>query len=60
MKNSNKFTFANTYVKNLSSCNWCGNTQQDNYYGERYSYSYMGNYKFNLIMAWFWFRKRER
>ena len=48
-KFSSKFTFANTYVKRIyPAAIGSGNTQQDNYYGERYSYSYMGNYKFNL------------
>ncbi len=48
-KFTNKFTVANTYIKRIynRSPN-SGNTQQDNYYGERYSYLYQGNYNFNL------------
>tara|TARA_A100001011_G_scaffold216267_1_gene224191 strand:+ start:1457 stop:3427 length:1971 start_codon:yes stop_codon:yes gene_type:complete len=46
---TNKFTVANTYIKRIynRSPN-SGNKQQDNYYGERYSYLYQGNYNFNL------------
>ena len=46
---TNKFTVANTYIERIynRSPN-SGNKQQDNYYGERYSYLYQGNYNFNL------------
>ncbi len=48
-KFSNKLTLANTYIKRIyPAAIGSGNTQQDNYYGERYIYSYMGDYKFNL------------
>ena len=48
-KLTNKLTVANTYIERIynRSPN-SGNKQQDNYYGERYSYLYQGNYNFNL------------
>ena len=46
---TNKFTFANTYIKRIySDAPESKNTVKDNYYGERYSLLYSGNYDFNL------------
>ena len=48
-KFSNKFTLANTYVKRIyASAPNSKNTKQDNYYGDRYSFLYQGNYNFDL------------
>ena len=48
-KFSNKFTFANTYIKRIyGATENSGNASQDNYYGDRYLLSYTGNYNFNL------------
>ncbi len=48
-KFSNKFTLANTYVKRIySRAPNSKNTQQDNYYGDRYALLYQGDYNFNL------------
>ena len=48
-KLTNKFTVANTYIERIyARTPNSGNTQQDNYYGERYAYLYQGNYNFNL------------
>ena len=48
-KLTNKFTFSNTYIKRVyARAPNSKNTQQDNYYGDRYSYLYQGNYNFNL------------
>ena len=45
----NKFTIANTYIKRVyAAAVNSGNDNQDNYYGERYSILYQGNYNFNL------------
>ncbi len=48
-KLTNKFTYANTYIKRiyLQAAN-SKNTQQDNYYGDRNAFLYQGNYNFNL------------
>ena len=46
---TNNFTFANTYIKRIySDSPGSKNTVKDNYYGERYSLLYSGNYDFNL------------
>lgn len=46
---TNKFTFANTYIKRIySDSPGSKNTVKDNYYGERYSLLYSGSYDFNL------------
>ena len=46
---TNKFTLASTYIKRIyGATENSGNALQDNYYGDRYSLSYTGNYNFNL------------
>ena len=46
---TNKFTVANTYIKRIyAAAPGSGNTSKDNYYGDRYSFMYAGNYDFNL------------
>ena len=46
---TNKFTIANTYIKRIyEDTPNSGNAQQDNYWGNRYSLMYSGNYNFNL------------
>ena len=46
---TNSLTFANTYIKRIyGATENSGNSLQDNYYGDRYAMSYMGNYNFNL------------
>jgi len=49
-KFSNKFTAANTYIKrNYGPGDGASyNTVKDNYWGDRYSLMYLGNYNFNL------------
>ncbi len=48
-KLTNKFTVANTYIKRIyARTPGSKNTQQDNYYGERYALLYQGNYNFDL------------
>ena len=48
-KFKSKFTIANTYIKRVyADAPNSGNTVKDNYYGERYTYMYTGNYNFNL------------
>ena len=48
-KFKNKFTLAKTYMKRIyASAPNSKNTQQDNYYGDRYSMLYQGSYNFNL------------
>ena len=48
-KFKSKFTIANTYIKRVyGDAPNSGNTLKDNYYGERYTYKYTGNYNFNL------------
>ena len=48
-KFKSKFTIANTYIKRVyGDAPNSGNTVKDNYYGERYTYMYTGNYNFNL------------
>ena len=45
----NKFTFANTYIKRIyAGAPGSKNTQQDNYYGDRYAILYQGEYNFNM------------
>ena len=46
---TNKLTYAKTYIKRIygDTVN-SGNPAQDNYYGDRYTFMYMGDYKFNL------------
>ncbi len=46
---TNKLTYAKTYIKRIygDTVN-SGNPIQDNYYGDRYTFMYMGDYKFNL------------
>ena len=46
---TNKLTFANTYIKRIyADAPNSKNTVKDNYYGERYSIMYSGNYNFNF------------
>jgi len=47
---TNKFTLANTYIKRNYGPGDGGsyNTVKDNYWGDRYSLMYSGNYNFNL------------
>ena len=46
---TNKFTVANTYIKRIyAAAPGSGNPKKDNYYGDRYSFMYSGNYDFNL------------
>jgi len=47
---TNKFTLANTYIKrNYGPGDGASyNTVKDNYWGDRYSLMYLGNYNFNL------------
>ena len=48
-KFNNTLTLANTYIKRIyQAAPGSGNIQKDNYYGDRYSYSYKGNYNFDL------------
>ncbi len=48
-KFENKFSLTNSYTKrSYGAAAGSGNLIKDNYYGERYSLGYMGNYKFNL------------
>ena len=48
-KFKNKLTFANTYIKRIYGATVnSGNALQDNYYGNRYAFSYTGSYNFNL------------
>ena len=48
-KFTNKITLAKTYIKRIyAATENSGNALQDNYYGDRYSYTYMGDYNFNL------------
>ena len=45
----NKLTYAKTYIKRIyAATENSGNAAQDNYYGDRYTLMYMGDYKFNL------------
>ncbi len=45
----NNFTLANTYIKRIyGATENSGNALQDNYYGDRYAFTYTGNYNFNL------------
>ena len=46
---TNKFTLAKTYIKRVYGATQnSGNELQDNYHGDRYLFSYTGNYNFNL------------
>ena len=46
---TNKLTLANTYIKRIAALTPnSGNAAQDNYYGDRYAFTYSGNYNFNL------------
>ena len=57
---TNKFTFANTYIKRVyAPTENSGNALQDNYYGERYLLSYTGNYNFNLDNSVVFWIERE-
>tara|TARA_B100001741_G_C16537203_1_gene592493 strand:+ start:142 stop:2133 length:1992 start_codon:yes stop_codon:yes gene_type:complete len=48
-KFKNKFTLANTYIKRIyAGAPGSKNTQQDNYYGDRYAFIYQGEYNFDL------------
>ena len=48
-KLKNKFTIANTYIKRIyARAPGSKNTQQDNYYGDRYAFLYQGEYNFDL------------
>ena len=48
-KFSNKLSLTSSYTKrSYGAAAGSGNVIKDNYYGERYSYGYMGNYNFNL------------
>lgn len=45
----NKLTYAKTYINRIyAETENSGNPAQDNYYGDRYTLMYMGDYKFNL------------
>lgn len=46
---TNKFSYSKTYIKRIyAATENSGNPAQDNYYGDRYAFMYMGDYKFNL------------
>lgn len=46
---SNKLSLSKTYIKRVyGATENSGNPLQDNYYGDRYFFSYNGNYNFNL------------
>ena len=48
-KFSNKLSLTSSYTKrSYGAAAGSGNVIKDNYYGERYSYGYTGNYNFNL------------
>ncbi len=48
-KFSSDLIIANTYIERIyGAAPGSGNTTKDNYYGERYTYLYKGNYNFNL------------
>ena len=48
-KFNNEVSLAQNYVKRIyNAAPGSGNTVKDNYYGERYNYSYKGNYNFDL------------
>ncbi len=48
-KFNNEVSLAQTYIKRIySAAPGSGNTEKDNYYGERYNYGYKGNYNFDL------------
>ncbi len=48
-KFSNKLSLTSSYIKrSYGAAAGSGNLTKDNYYGERYSYNYMGNYNFDL------------
>ena len=48
-KFTNSISLGNTYIKRAyQAAPGSGNAQKDNYYGDRYSYSYKGNYNHNL------------
>ena len=48
-KFSNKLSLTSSYIKrSYDAAAGSGNLIKDNYYGERYSYSYLGNYNFDL------------
>ena len=45
----NEVSLAKTYIKRIyNAAPGSGNTVKDNYYGDRYNYSYKGNYIFDL------------
>ncbi len=57
---TNKLTLANTYIKRVYGATVnSGNALQDNYYGDRYSLSYNGNYNINLDNSIFFGFERE-
>jgi len=59
-KFKSKFTIANTYIKRVyGDAPNSGNTVKDNYYGERYTYMYAGNYNFNLDNSFVFGIERE-
>ena len=48
-KFTNKLSLTSSYTKrSYGAAAGSGNSIKDNYYGERYSYGYIGNYNFNL------------
>ena len=48
-KFNNNLILTNTYIKRIYGATQnSGNQLQDNYYGDRYTLSYIGNYNFNL------------
>ena len=48
-KFNNEVSLARNYIKRIyHAAPASGNTEKDNYYGERYNYGYKGNYNFDL------------
>ena len=48
-KFNSELSISNTYIKRIyNAAPGSGNTIKDNYYGNRYNYSYKGNYNLNL------------
>ncbi len=59
-KFTNTISLGNTYIKRIyQAAPGSGNTQKDNYYGDRYSYSYKGIYNHNLDNSFIFGIERE-
>ena len=59
-KFTNTVSIGNTYIKRVyQAAPGSGNEQKDNYYGDRYSYSYKGNYNYNLDNSFVFGIERE-